>query len=89
MQHSYHTVDIGNPLCLKSVTSPPSDNSVNNGDGCLSCFSWRPTLKRIEIQRLRMPYELWDDEYTIQLKVNKMGFYSVNGLKLLFCIIKS
>jgi hypothetical protein len=24
-----------------------------------------------------MPYELWDDEYTIQLKVNKMGFYSV------------
>jgi hypothetical protein len=76
-QHSYHTVDIGNPLCLKAVTSPQADNSTNNGDGCLSCFSWRPSLKRIEIQRLRMPYELWDDEYTIQLKVNKMGFYSV------------
>jgi hypothetical protein len=76
-QHSYPTVDIGNPLCLKLVTSPPGNTTDNNGDGSLSCFSWRPSLKRIEIQRLRMPYELWDDEYTIQLKVNKIGFYSV------------
>ncbi len=24
-----------------------------------------------------MPYQPWDDEYTIQLQVNKLGMYSV------------
>jgi len=76
-QHTYFTVDMQNPLCRKALTSDPIDTSVNDGNGALSCFSWRPSLRRIEIQKLRMPYKLWDDEYTIQLKVNKMGYYSV------------
>jgi hypothetical protein len=80
-QYTFPTIDMGNPLCLKLMTNKPEDiygpAAVNNGDGPLSCFSWRPSLKRIEIQRLRMPYELWDDEYTIQLLINKYGYYSV------------
>ena len=79
-QHGYHKVDIGNALCYKILTSDPNHplNSVyNSGDGALSVFSWRPSLKRIEIARLRIPYAHWDDEYTIQLAVNKLGFYGV------------
>jgi len=82
-QHDFFTVDIQNPLCRKVLTNDPKEHSANNGDGAMSCFSWRPSLKRIEIQKVRMPYKLWDDEYTIQLKINKMGYYSVvtNNIK--------
>jgi hypothetical protein len=79
-QHTFYKVDIGNELCYKILTNDPNDFTYincNNGDGALSVFSWRPSLKRIEIQKLRMPYELWDDEYTIQLQINKLGYYSV------------
>ena len=76
-QHSYSKVDINNPLCYKVMTNKPNEINANNGDGPLTVFSWRPSLKRIEIQKLRMPYQPWDDEYTIQLKVNKIGMYSV------------
>jgi hypothetical protein len=31
----------------------------------------------MEIQKLRMSYHHWDDEYIIQLQVNKIGMYSV------------
>jgi hypothetical protein len=93
-QHSYNKVDINNPFCYKLMTHNPNDPQAingNNGDGALSCFSWRPSLKRLEIQKLRMPYQPWDDEYTIQLQVNKLGMYSVvtknikNG-RMGFCI---
>jgi hypothetical protein len=76
-QHGFYKIDIGNPLCYKIMTSPPDNIYENNGDGPLTLFSWRPSLKKIELQKLRMPYEPWDDEYTIQLQVNKMGMYSV------------
>jgi len=76
-QHGYFKVDIGNPLCYKILTDNPQITHVNNGDGALNIFSWRPSLKRIEIQKLRMPYELWDDEYTIELEINKRGYYAV------------
>ena len=76
-QHDYFKVDIGNPLCYKILTNNPQITNVNNGDGALNIFSWRPSLKRIEIQKLRMPYELWDDEYTIELEINKRGYYAV------------
>jgi hypothetical protein len=64
-------IDIGNELCYKllNVYEPHPES--------MSCFSWRPSLKKLEIQKLRMPYELWDDEYTIQLMINKLGYYSV------------
>jgi hypothetical protein len=93
-QYGYSTVDIGNPLCYKVMThsyDSPNIGNNNNGDGPLTLFSWRPSLKHISLQKLRMPYEPWDDEYTIQLHVNKMGKYSVitknikNGIKG-FCI---
>jgi hypothetical protein len=70
-QHTFYKIDIGNPLCYKILNAEPSHPNS------MSCFSWRPSLKRLEIQKLRMPYELWDDEYTIQLQVNKLGYYSV------------
>jgi len=79
-QHNLYKVDINNSLCYKVMTNDPNDPNIskyNNGDGALTIFTWRPSLKRIEIQKLRMPYELWDDEYTIQLQINKMGYYSV------------
>ena len=76
-QHTYSKINIENPLCYKIMTNLPHEINANNGDGPLSLFSWRPSLKRIEIQRLRMPYQLWDDEYTIELLINKLGYYSV------------
>ena len=75
--HTYPKIDINHELCYKVMTNNINEIYSNNGDGPLNIFSWRPSLKRIEIQKLRMPYELWDDEYTIQLKINKLGFYSV------------
>ena len=76
-QHGFFKVDIENPLCYKILTDNPLRVEANNGDGALNIFSWRPSLKRIEIQKLRMPYELWDDEYTIELEINKRGYYAV------------
>lgn len=79
-QHDYYKVDINNHLCYKVLTCDPNTHLGkygNNGDGALACFSWRPSLKKIEIQRLRMPYELWDDEYTLLLEINKRGKYAV------------
>jgi hypothetical protein len=70
-QQTYPKIEIGNPLCYKVVNSPPYGE-----DGQVTLFSWRPSLKRIEIQKLRMPYEDWDDEHTILLQVNKLGLYS-------------
>ena len=87
---SFTKVDINHPLCYKVMTNEQHETSANNGDGALTCYSWTPSLKRIEIQKLRMPYQPWDDEYTIQLQVNKLGMYSVvtknmkNG-KMGFC----
>jgi hypothetical protein len=76
-QHTYTKIDIGNSLCFKIVTYDPKIYDYKCIDGPLNIFSWRPSLKRIEIQKLRMPYEEWDDEYTIQLQVNKLSYYSV------------
>jgi len=70
-QQTYPKIEIGNPLCYKVVNSPPYGE-----DGQVTLFSWRPSLKRIEIQKLRMPYQDWDDEHTILLQVNKLGMYS-------------
>jgi hypothetical protein len=82
-QHAFPKVNINNPLCNKVMTNLPHEIDSNNGDGPLTLFSWRPSLKKIEIQKLRMPYEPWDDEYTIELLVNKLGYYSVvtNNIK--------
>jgi hypothetical protein len=80
VQHDFFKVDIQNELCYKLLTNDPNDPNIlhyNHGDGALAIFSWRPSLKRIEIQKLRMPYELWDDEYTIELEINKLGYYAV------------
>ena len=78
-QHDFYKVDIGNPLCYKILTNDPrmTNSNTNYGDGALSVFSWRPSLKKLEISLLRIPYELWDDEYTIQLEINKLGKYAV------------
>ena len=76
-QHNFPKIDIGNPLCYKVMTNLPHETDANNGDGPLTVFTWRPSLKRLEIQKLRMPYEHWDDEYTIELLVNKLEYYSV------------
>jgi|TARA_R110002074_G_scaffold349080_2_gene519550 hypothetical protein len=70
-QHEYPKVDIGNPLCYKLYTKEEGGNDF------ISAFSWRPSLKRLEIALLRIPYKPWDDEYTVLLEVNKRGYYSV------------
>ena len=76
-QHTYPKINIGNPLCYKLMTNESHEINANNGDGPLTVFSWRPSLKKIGIQKLRRPYQLWDDEYTIELLINKLGYYSV------------
>jgi hypothetical protein len=79
-QHNFYKIDINNILCYKIMTNDihdPNAYDYNNGDGPLNIFSWRPSLKSIEIHKLRMPYQLWDDEYTIQLEINKLGYYAV------------
>jgi hypothetical protein len=76
-QHTFAKIDIGNPLCYKVMTYDPNICDYKVIDGPLTIFTWRPSLKRLDIQKLRMPYEPWDDEYTIQLLVNKLGYYSV------------
>ena len=79
-KHDFFKVDINNPLCYKVLTNDPNkpnSHLVNNGDGPLSCYSWRPSLKSLEIALLKIPYKQWDDEYTIQLEINKRGLYSV------------
>lgn len=76
-QHTFAKIDIGHPLCYKVMTYDPKIYDYKSIDGPLSLFSWRPSLKKIEIQKLRMPYEPWDDEYTIQLQINKLSYYSV------------
>jgi len=76
-QHDLYKVDIGNPLCYKILTNDPRMTDSNYGDGALNVFSWRPSLKKLEICLLRIPYELWDDEYTIELEINKLGKYAV------------
>jgi len=83
-QHTFNSIDIQNPLCRKVMGGATKEYDGNGGYGAdMSCFSWRPSLKRIEIQKVRMPYQPWDDEYTIQLKINRMGYYSVitNNIK--------
>ena len=76
-QHDFYKVDIGNPLCYKILTNDPKMINSNYGDGALNVFSWRPSLKKLEICLLRIPYELWDDEYTIELEINKQNKYAV------------
>lgn len=79
-QHDFYKVNIGNDLCYKILTDDPNDADIekrNHGDGALHVFSWRPSLKPLEVALLRVPYKEWDDEYTIQLQINKMGYYSV------------
>ena len=79
-QHGYYKVDIGNPLCYKILGDDPNDPNIselNYGNGAMSCYSWRPSLKPLEIALLRIPYKDWDDEYTLELEINKRGYYSV------------
>ena len=51
-QHTYSKIDIGNPLCYKVMTNKLDEINANNGDGPLTVFSWRPSLKRFEIQKI-------------------------------------
>lgn len=79
-QHDFFNMDIGNSLCLQVKTNNPNglySINANNGDGALNVFSWRPSLKKMEVALLRVPYQPWDDEYTIELEINKRGYYAV------------
>lgn len=75
--HTYPLVDYGNPLCYKVMTCFPEDKTGCYGDGSMSIYSWRPSLKKIEVERMRIPYEPWEDEYTLQLEIKRLGLYSV------------
>jgi len=80
-QCAYPTISINNNLCRAVMTNHPHEKNANYGDGPLHVFSWRPSLKHTTIQKLRMPYQPWDDEYTIELQINKLGMYSVISSK--------
>jgi hypothetical protein len=40
-------------------------------------YSFNPSLKKKEIELLNIPYEDWDDEFTIQNKINELGMFAV------------
>jgi hypothetical protein len=40
-------------------------------------YSFNPSLKKTDIQMLNIPYEDWDDEFTIQNKINELGMFAV------------
>jgi hypothetical protein len=40
-------------------------------------YSFNPSLKKLTIQLLNIPYNDWDDEYTIQQKINELGYFAV------------
>jgi hypothetical protein len=40
-------------------------------------YSFNPSLKKINIQFLNIPYEDWDDEFTIQTKINELDLFAV------------
>jgi hypothetical protein len=40
-------------------------------------YSFNPSLKKTNIQLLNIPYEDWDDEFTIQTKINQLGLFAV------------
>jgi hypothetical protein len=40
-------------------------------------YSFNPSLKKTNIQLLNIPYQDWDDEYTIQSKINDLGLFAV------------
>jgi hypothetical protein len=40
-------------------------------------YSFNPSLKKVNIQLLNIPYEDWDDEFTIQNKINELGLFAV------------
>jgi hypothetical protein len=59
-------INIDNSLCKRIKTREGID-----------IYSFNPSLKRTEIQMLNIPYNDWDDEYTIQTKINTLGYYAV------------
>lgn len=40
-------------------------------------YSFNPSLKHVNIQLLNTPYKDWDDEFTIQNKINELGMFAV------------
>jgi hypothetical protein len=40
-------------------------------------YSFNPSLKKVNIQLLNIPYQDWDDEFTIQTKINELKLYAV------------
>ena len=40
-------------------------------------YSFNPSLKKVDIQLLNIPYQDWDDEFTIQTKINELGLFAV------------
>lgn len=40
-------------------------------------YSFNPSLKKINIQILNIPYKDWDDEFTIQQKIQELGLFAV------------
>lgn len=40
-------------------------------------YSFNPSLKKTYIELLNIPYEDWDDEFTIQTKINELNMFAV------------
>jgi hypothetical protein len=40
-------------------------------------YSFNPSLKKLNIQLLNIPYQDWDDEFTIQTKINELNLFAV------------
>jgi hypothetical protein len=65
-RYDMQIIDMNNPLCKRV--------KLKDGD---DIYSFNPSLKRIDIELLNIPYQDWDDEYTIQKTINKLKFYAV------------
>lgn len=72
---SYHEyISIYNMIINSVDNSNYNIITLNDGN---SIYSFNPSLKKIEIELLNIPYHYSDDEGTIQTKIQELGYISV------------
>ena len=63
-------------MSCKIIESENIYRQIINAES-LQMYSFNPSLRKIDIQMLNLPYEDWDDEYTIQQKINELEMFAV------------
>jgi len=62
---------------MKIINNDNIDYNIITLNEGVSLYSFNPSLKKTEIELLNIPYKDTDDEGTIQLKIQELGYISV------------